>query len=1022
MVRLIFIFLILYSSAAQFGQNKVQYKDFKWRFIQTKHFDVYFYKGGEVYAEFTAEVMEKFYKDLGANWSYKLKERIAIFVYNSHNDFKQSLVVDSYLSESIGGVTELFKNRIIVPFEGDYMKFDHVIKHELVHAVMNDLLYDGSIQNVISRRVSQPPLWFSEGIAEWEASGWNPRLDMAVRDMVINGTIPPIEFLEYVSPYQGGASVFKYIAKRFGREKVAELLKKAAASFNFYAAMERVLKLSREQFTEDWHRYLRKQYWPEIENKDEASQISIRLTKHQKDKSYINTAPVISPKGDKIAYLSNKEDGYVSIYLIDSFTGKPLKRLVKGNTSADLDQMHWLNPGLSFSPDGKTLLFASFAGEADLLNFADVETGDISSISFELDGLFSPKYSPDGKKILFVGTKNGASDIFIYTFETKKLQNLTNDVYSDLSPNWSNDGSSIVFVSDRGENTQVDVHPYKFKMFDYAYEFKDIYTIDVNTRHIDRITNTIADENHPVFSSDDTFVAFTSDRTGISNIYLKNLNTNEEEYAITSLLTGASNLDWSKDGSQLVFSSFFGSGYDLYSITNPSKKPAITDIEDTYFLKSKDSHHFKTIAKDKGSTGRNVTGEYARYNFAQMSSQSKRKEKLKSTAPVFLDETDIKEDGKYKVRDYETDWTMDYINGTTAYDNLFGLSAQYTFNLSDLSGKHRFALQSDLILNFKNADAILQYANLGNQVNYIYALFHISNRFYSNGNTLTYRQYGANVAASYPLNRFERIDIGAQYTKYELSSVNSVISSAPATVGSLSYTFDNSKPYMTGPIDGNRFKVTGLLAPPTTETSAAFMTLKLDYRKYIELGTGFAFAMRFAGGASRGLRKVNGHRVGETTFRMGGVNFWVFNTKYQQNDGQGTSDNPDVQSVDQISFSEFVTPLRGAYYNSAHGSKFAITNLEFRFPFIDYLIARVPPLPFQGIRGSVFTDFGYAWDKPLDELRLFKDGEPQDIIWGWGFGIQANVPFLGLLRFDKAWRYGSAYPDPVYYFSFGLDF
>ena len=36
-----------------------------------------------------------------------------------------------YMQEGIGGVTELFKNRVVIPFEGDYDQFRHVIHHEL---------------------------------------------------------------------------------------------------------------------------------------------------------------------------------------------------------------------------------------------------------------------------------------------------------------------------------------------------------------------------------------------------------------------------------------------------------------------------------------------------------------------------------------------------------------------------------------------------------------------------------------------------------------------------------------------------------------------------------------------------------------------------------------------------------------------------------------------------------------------------------------------------------------------------
>ncbi|MBK8551788.1 MAG: hypothetical protein IPL53_12275 [Ignavibacteria bacterium] len=48
---LMILFLISNSSQSQiaaiFGQNKVQYKEFHWKYLKTKHFDVYFYQGGK---------------------------------------------------------------------------------------------------------------------------------------------------------------------------------------------------------------------------------------------------------------------------------------------------------------------------------------------------------------------------------------------------------------------------------------------------------------------------------------------------------------------------------------------------------------------------------------------------------------------------------------------------------------------------------------------------------------------------------------------------------------------------------------------------------------------------------------------------------------------------------------------------------------------------------------------------------------------------------------------------------------
>ena len=161
----IFLFLISFSGMINpdlfsqgFGQNKVQYKNFEWRFIRSQHFDIYFYDGGKELAEFAAVEVETAYDRIMKAFKWKLSKRGIMILYNSHNEFQQTNVIQVYMPEGVGGVTELFKNRVVVPFEGDYAQFRHVIAHELVHAVMNDMLYGGNIQALISARVSQVPM------------------------------------------------------------------------------------------------------------------------------------------------------------------------------------------------------------------------------------------------------------------------------------------------------------------------------------------------------------------------------------------------------------------------------------------------------------------------------------------------------------------------------------------------------------------------------------------------------------------------------------------------------------------------------------------------------------------------------------------------------------------------------------------------------------------------------------------------------------------------------------------------
>ena len=191
------IFLLAdFATAQAFGQNKVQYRKFDWEFIQSPHFDIYFYKGGQPLAEFTSEAVEKAYSQVSKYLDWELRKRVSIIIYNSHNDFQQTNVTMQYMPEGVGGVTELFKNRIVIPFEGSYDQFRHVIHHELVHAIINDLIYGGSAQSIVSNRIQLViPLWMNEGLAEYLSSQWDTQADMTMRDVAVHDRIPEIQEL-----------------------------------------------------------------------------------------------------------------------------------------------------------------------------------------------------------------------------------------------------------------------------------------------------------------------------------------------------------------------------------------------------------------------------------------------------------------------------------------------------------------------------------------------------------------------------------------------------------------------------------------------------------------------------------------------------------------------------------------------------------------------------------------------------------------------------------------------------------
>ncbi len=1009
------LFLTVIAAWAQFGKNKVQYKTFNWHYLQSEHFDVYFYKGAYQLASFVANIAESSYVDLKSDFEYELSKRVVIILYKSHNDFEQTNVVAEFLPEGVGGVTELYKNRVVIPYEGSYAQLRHVIHHELVHAVMNDMLYGGSIQSIISGQVVPVPTWFAEGLAEFFSMGWDTRADMILRDATISGYLPPIQYLSYYMAYQGGQSVFRYIAQRYGNQKISEILHKLKGSFRFEGAFKSALGINLKELSEQWQKAMRKEYWPDIADRKESDEIARRLTNHKKKKNYLNSSPALSPKGDKLVFLSDR-DGKQSIYLMDVLENKIIKRLIKGESSTNFEELKWLTPGMGFSPDGKKVVFAAKAGDQDALYIYDLDSGKIRQHKFNLDGIYSAAWSPTGADIAFIGQMNGASDIYIYDIKKDSLRQITNDVFSDGYPKWSPDGKRLIFISDRGRFVNPDSIPKDFDMSKHDFRNYDVYIIDADGSHIRRITNTPYRESDPIFAPDNKTVFYVSDRNGIFNIYRQDLET-DSSYAITNLLTGAFQLTMDKDGKQLVFASFEEGGWDLYLLNNPLEMKAVTLKNTVYFNELKNQKKKKPKTKPVAVKEKPIKKEvkipratdYSKYVFADMDRRTRVK-KVK----VALPEKEYKfPDGHYKVHNYRVKFSPDLVNGAAYYNTLWGFQGYTSIAFSDVLGNHKIFLGTNLVFDLRNSYINLQYWYLPHRTDYGFMLFNYANTYLSGYyGLIRYRNYGAWFMASYPFSKFTRAEF---YVNWWNSSLDYILidefsQSVHSILPGFRFIHDTSEwsYFDTGPRDGFRGSVNLMFSPHYTKNSPEFTTLEVDLRRYFKITNDYSFALRLNSGMSRGKNPQQ--------FFLGGEMNWL-NRKF--------NGNIRLTSIYDVYFSEFITPLRGARFYEKTGNNFVLFNGEFRFPFIPYMQLGFPPMRLGNIKGVLFTDIGSAWDSRWSkEFRGVKDGRLNDIVMGYGVGTRVFLSFLGfILKYDVAWRYDlKKSSKPMHYISIGVDF
>lgn len=1047
-ILLLLLFGYLSTSTAQettFGKNKVQYKEFDWYYIQSNHFDIYFDKGDDYIANFTADAAESAYTMISKSFRYQITNRVPIVVYNSHNEFQQTNVISEYLEEGIGGVTELFKNRVVLPFEGDYKKFRHVIHHELVHAVINEMFYGGSIQSIITNNITlQLPIWFNEGLAEYESLKWDTNSDMFIRDATLHEYLPPIQRLDGYFAYRGGQCMWNYIATKYGEQKIAEILMRIKGSRSVDQGFRASIGLSVEELSEHWQKEQKILYWPDIAKRVEPEDYSHRLTDHRKDGSFYNTSPAISPQGDRLAFISNRDD-YFDVYIMNAIDGSTREKIIPGQRTPEFEELHLLTPGIAWSPDGKYLALAAKSGGHDAIIVKDVSKGDEQSLEFDLDGIFSVAWSPAGpdslpqqQKLAFVGILKGRSDIYTYDLDSKKLENLTQDVFSDADPSWSSDGKSILFSSDRGSNTNPTLIPETFKMQHYDYHQLDLYRIDIQTKAITRLTNLPnSDETSPVAAPDGKHLLFISDMNGINNIYSYTMDSSTYR-PITNSLCGVYQLSLSRDGSKLAFSSLDYAGFDLFILRNPlDQKLNVSELEPTEYIKrgalqqstvrAEEARHdslkisddvvIKTDTHDTtNALGDNVKIDLRNYVFNETFRDKIEKKADTAQFPIAVNNVDS--EGNYKVNKYKLNFSPDIVYGNAGYNTFYGVQGSTIMAFSDMLGDHQIVLLTNLLFDLKNSDYAIAYFYLPKRIDYGIQAFHSARFLYlqdSAGNAYLnrFRNYGVTGMASFPVSRYNRWE--ASLSWFNISRENLDLDTVPTQKRSLilptlSYIHDTSLWGLISPENGERYNFTIMASPKIGGDALGFYTITADYRNYFRLWRNYTIAFRLAGGGSFGPDPQR--------FIIGGVDNWI-NREFH-------NDRIPIENAEDFVFLTAGIPLRGYDYGERVGTKYSLVNLEFRFPFFGYFAAGPLPVFFESLSGLVFLDVGGAWHNRSDFRAFDRDSSGtlymKDLLSGMGYGIR--MVFLGfLLKLDVAYAYNiREFSSPKFYFSLGSDF
>ena len=520
----LFILFIVITAQRTFGQFE-PHPELNWNTIETEHFNIVYHDGTERTARLTAKIAEEIYGPVTSLWGYEPESK-SNFVINDVSD------VANGATDYINGRIELFSSALDFELRGTHNWLRNVISYPIASIGV--------------------PAWFAEGVAQYQRQSmgydfWDAQRDMILRMYVLNnnmltynqmGQFSSITSLKAESIYNSGFGLVRYISEKYGEDKLKLICDNLGNIDNFSIdkAFRKAINIDGIDLYNEWKAYLQKDFDSRIKG--------IKQTfvggKYIDTMGFANYFPQVSPNGKKVAYISNHDYDFAATYLV----------IYDIETEKTTPLSFYTAYNFSWSPDGNKLIYSKRNHPEDLNGSSvyDLYTYDIIAekekrLTFKKRAI-SPTYSNDGKKIAYLINKDGTVNLVVADTEDNAPRTITQFKSGEqiYNPKFSPDGNKILLEYSFEEARKIAILDIENGTFNFLLNEKDI------------------DNRNPVFTADSNKIIYSSNRTGIFNIYEYDLSSKESKQ-ITNVLGGAFSPSVYKG--YLVYSDYTSTGFKI---------------------------------------------------------------------------------------------------------------------------------------------------------------------------------------------------------------------------------------------------------------------------------------------------------------------------------------------------------------------------------------------------------------------------------------------------------------------------
>ncbi|MBO6937082.1 MAG: PD40 domain-containing protein [Deltaproteobacteria bacterium] len=438
-----------------------------------------------------------------------------------------------------------------------------LITHEQTHVVHLDTIGGlPAIVNKVLGKVWAPnlvqPRWFIEGLATHLESrltaGGRIRssmFEMYIRMDALEGRLMRLDQISSGVDrwprgnafYLYGSRFCRWIGDTYGDEALTAMSHEYGRRAIPYGLNRTAKRVTGHTFTELYERWQ-----ADLVAKSEALREAVEARGRVEGERLTRYGDIArSPRwldDDTIVYSANDGANDSQLRALDR-DGSDHRQVVRATGDA-----YW-----SPAEDGQVLYYGQADGHRDIYFFYDLfrhdrRTGETERLT---DGLRarSPDVAPNGRTIAF--TRGGAGSTHLMVADLRDVEAtqrplVRSERYEQAyTPRFSPDGRTVAFSQWR------------------AGGYRDIRLVDLASGEVTDITHDRAYDTGPAWSPDGRHLYFSSDRTGVANLYRYDV-ADESLVQITDVVAGAYSPDVSPDGRSLVYLGYTSRGWDIYRL------------------------------------------------------------------------------------------------------------------------------------------------------------------------------------------------------------------------------------------------------------------------------------------------------------------------------------------------------------------------------------------------------------------------------------------------------------------------